>query len=160
MREFPCSLEVFMRRSIIRVVLFALAASVPAAIVAAQAAKPNVKLGLWETVMTMENMGPGEARKICITAAKLATGAFDDSPDQDCKRTVTSSTASSMDVSETCARKADPGVTGTGQLHLQVVSPESVKGTLATKLSMTGRSMTMNGTLTAKFVSADCGNIK
>jgi hypothetical protein len=27
-------------------------------------------------------------------------------------------------------------------------------------LSMTGRSMTMNGTLTAKFVSADCGNIK
>jgi len=73
---------------------------------------------------------------------------------------VTSSTASSMDVSETCARKADPGVTGTGQLHLQVVSPESVKGTLATKLSMKGRSMTMNGTLTAKFVSADCGNIK
>ncbi len=65
-----------------------------------------------------------------------------------------------MDVTETCARKADPGVTGTGTLHLQVVSPESVKGTLATKLSMTGRSMTMNGTLTAKFVAADCGNIK
>jgi hypothetical protein len=160
MREFPCSLEVFMRRSIIRLVLFALAASVPAAIVAAQAAKPNVKLGLWETVMTMEGMGPGEPRKVCITAAKLATGAFDDSPDQDCKRTVTSSTVSSMDVTETCARKADPGVTGTGQLHLQVLTPESVKGTLATKLSMTGRSMTMNGALTAKFVSADCGNIK
>ncbi len=123
-------------------------------------AKPNVKLGLWETVMTMEGMGPGEPRKICITAAKLATGAFDDSPDQDCKRAVTNSTATTMDVTETCARKADPGVTGTGQLHLQVMSPESVKGTLATKLSMSGRSMAINGTLTAKFVSTDCGNIK
>ena len=150
-----------MRRSIIRLVLLAaLAASVPAAIVAAQAAKPNVKLGLWESVMTMEGMGPGEPHKICITAAKLATGAFDEAPDQECKRTVTSSTATSMDVTETCVRKADAGVTGTGMLHLQVVSPESVKGTLSTKLSMTGRSMTMNGTLTAKFVSTDCGNIK
>lgn len=150
-----------MRPSFIRLVLFAmLAASVSAAIVAAQTAKPNVKLGLWETVMTMEGMGPGEPRKVCITAEKLATGAFDDSPDQECKRTVTGSTASSMDVTETCARKADPGVTGTGTLHLQVLSPESVKGTLLTKLSMTGRSMTMNGALTAKFVSTDCGKIK
>jgi hypothetical protein len=155
--SFP---EVFMRRSIVRLVLFAaLAATVPAAIIAAQA-KPNVKLGLWESVMTMEGMGPGQPQKICITAAKLATGAFDETQDQDCKRTVTSSTAQSMDVTETCARKNDPSMTGSGTLHIQVVTPESVKGTLATKLSMGGRSMTMNGTFTSKFISADCGTIK
>jgi hypothetical protein len=140
--------------------LFAvLAACVPAAMLAAQA-KPNVKLGLWESVMTMEGMGAGQPQKICITAAKLAAGAFDDVPNQECKRTVTSSTATSMDVTETCASKNDPSMTGTGQLHIQVVNPENVKGTLSTKMSMGGRSMTMNGTFTSKFVSTDCGNIK
>ena len=148
-----------MRRAVTRTILFATLAAVPVTILAAQA-KPNVKLGLWETVMTMENMGPGQPQKICITAEKLATGAFDQAPDQECKRTVTGSTATSMDVAETCASKNDPAMTGSGQLHIQVVSPESVKGTLATKLSMGGRSMTMNGTLAAKFLSADCGNIK
>lgn len=149
-----------MRRLVTRSILFAmLTASVPAAILAAQA-RPNVKLGLWETVMTMEGMGPNEPHRICITPERLATGDFDDSPDQDCKRTVTGSTATSMDVTETCASKKDPSMSGTGTLHIQVVSPESVKGTLATKLAMGGRSMTMNGTFTSKFVSADCGKIK
>jgi hypothetical protein len=133
---------------------------VPAALLAAQAAKPNVKLGLWETVMTMEGMGPGTPQKLCVTAAKLATGAFDEAPNTECKRTVTASTATSMDVTEACANPKDPAMTGTGNLHIQVVTPESVKGTLATKMSMGGRSMTMNGTFTSKFVSADCGSIK
>ena len=149
-----------MRRSIIHLVLFAaLAVSASAAMLAAQA-KPNVKLGLWETVMTMEGMGPGQPQKICITAEKIATGAFDEMPDQNCQRTVTGSTATSMDVTETCANKKDPSASGSGTLHIQVVTPESVKGTLATKLSMGGRSMAMNGTFTSKFLSADCGKIK
>ncbi len=149
-----------MRHVMTRSILFAaLTASVPAAILAAQA-KPNVKLGLWETVMTMEGMPPGDPQKLCVTAAKLATGAFDEPPGADCKRTVTGSTATTMDVTETCANKKDPGMTGTGMLHIQVVSPESVKGTLVTKMAMEGRSMTLNGTFTSKFVSADCGNIK
>jgi hypothetical protein len=149
-----------MRRVAVRSMLFAmLVASVPAAILAAQA-KPNVKLGLWESVMTMEGMGAGEPRKLCLTAEKLATGAFDEVSGQECKRTVTGSTASSMDVSEACASKNDPAMTGSAQLHIQVVSPESVKGTLATKMMMGGRSMTLNGTFTSKFLSADCGTIK
>ncbi|HKW02549.1 MAG TPA: DUF3617 family protein [Vicinamibacterales bacterium] len=149
-----------MRRVITRSMLFAtLAAIIPVAMLAAQA-RPNVKLGLWETVMTMEGMGPGQPQKLCITAAKLANGAFDEVPNQECKRTVTGSTATSMDVSEACANPKDPAMTGTGTLHIQVLTPESVKGTLATKLSMGGRAMTMNGTFTSKFVSADCGSIK
>ncbi len=151
-----------MRRLVTRSMLFAaLAAGVPAAILAAQTtAKPNVKLGLWESVMTMEGMGAGEPKKVCITAEKLATGDFDATPDTDCKRTVTSSTATSMDVTENCANKNDPTMSGIGQLHIQVVNNENVKGTLATKMSMGGRSMTMNGTFTSKFISADCGKIK
>ena len=150
-----------MRRSIIRSMLSAaLAVAVPAAIVTAQAVKPNVKLGLWESVTTMEGMPPSEPHKMCLTAAKLATGAFDDAPSEECKRTVTSSTATSMDVTEACTSKNDPSMTGNGTVHIQVVSPESVKGTLATKMSMAGRSMTMNGTFTSKFISTDCGNVK
>ena len=93
-------------------------------------------------------------------AEKLATGAFDSAPDQECKRTVTGSTASSMDVKEACASKDNPGMTGNGTLHIQVIDPQNVKGTLATTLSMGGRSMQMNGTFTSKWVSADCGAIK
>jgi hypothetical protein len=151
-----------MRHSVVRSILFtALAASVPAAIVAAQiVAKPNVRLGLWESTTTMDGRGPGEAHKICITAAKLATGDFDEAPDQNCKRTVTGSTTTSMDISETCADRKDPSMNGSGTLHIDVLTPTSVKGTVTTKLSMAGRSMTVNGTFTSKFVSADCGNIK
>lgn len=149
-----------MRRSFIRSMCFAaLAAGVPAVMLAAQA-RPNVKLGLWETVMTMEGMQPGQPQKLCLTAERLATGSFDPTPDAECKHTVTGSTATSMDVTETCANKNDPSMTGNGQLHIQVLSPESVKGTLATKMSMAGRSMTLNGTFTSKFISTDCGTIK
>ena len=149
-----------MRRSFFRSMSVAvLAASVPVLILAAQA-KPNVKLGLWESITTMEGGQPGTPQKICITAEKLATGAFDSAPDQECKRTVTGSTASSMDVKEACASKDNPGMTGNGTLHIQVIDPQNVKGTLATTLSMGGRSMQMNGTFTSKWVSADCGAIK
>ncbi len=149
-----------MRRSTVRLLLLAtLAAGVPAAILAAQA-RPNVKLGLWESVTTMQGMGAGQPHRVCITAEKLATGAFDDAPDQECKRKVTGSTATSMDVTEVCANAKDPSMAGNATLHIDVVSNESVKGTLATTMSMGGRSMTMNGTFTSKFVSADCGKIK
>jgi len=151
-----------MRHSIVRSMLVVtLAASVPAVMLAAQiVAKPNVKLGLWESTTTIQGRGPGEAHKICVTAAKLATGDFDEAPDQNCKRTVTGSTTSSMDISETCADRNDPSMNGSGTLHIDVLSPTSVKGTLATKISMAGRSMTVNGTFTSKFLSADCGNVK
>ena len=63
-----------MRRSFFRSMSVAvLAASVPVLILAAQA-KPNVKLGLWESITTMEGGQPGTPQKICITAEKLATG--------------------------------------------------------------------------------------
>ena len=149
-----------MRRSLFRSMSVAvLTASVPVLIVAAQA-KPNVKLGLWESITTMEGGQPGTPQKLCLTAEKLATGAFDSAPDEECKRTVTGSTATSMDVKEACTSKANPGATGNATLHVQVIDPQNVKGTLATTLSMGGRSMQMNGTFTSKWVSADCGAIK
>jgi hypothetical protein len=151
-----------MRHSIVRSFLFALlAAGVPAVILAAQiVAKPNVKLGLWESTTTMQGRGPGEAHKICITDAKLGTGDFDEAPDQNCKRTVTKSTTTSMDITEACADRNDPSMNGSGTLHIDVLTPTSVKGTITTTVSMAGRSMTMNGTFTSKFVSADCGDVK
>jgi hypothetical protein len=155
-------LEVFMRHSIVRSILLATAAAaVPAVILGAQiVAKPNVKLGLWESTTTIEGRGAGETHKICITDAKLATGDFDEAPDQNCKRTLTKSTTTAMEITEACADRNDPSMNGTGTLHIDVLSPTSVKGTLTTKISMAGRSMTVNGTFTSKFVSADCGNVK
>jgi hypothetical protein len=49
---------------------------------------------------------------------------------------------------------------GSSTMHVVASSPTSVKGTLATTMEMGGRSMTMNGTFTSKFIADKCGDIK
>lgn len=129
------------------------------AVVAAQA-KFSVKPGLWESTTTMEGMGPGETHKVCITPEKLASGAFDDTPSQECKHSVKTQTATTMDVTEACTSKDTPGMTGQATLHLEALSPTTAKGSIATTMSMSGRSMTMNGTFTSKWIAASCGDVK
>lgn len=148
-----------MRGSIVRYCLVgALAVGASAGALFAQA-KMNVKLGLWETTATMQGMPPGDPQKICITADKVATGAFDDPPGAVCKHTVTGQTASTMDVKASCVSK-EPPMSGTSTMHVVASSPTAVKGTLQTTMEMGGRSMAMNGTFTSKFVAASCGDIK
>jgi hypothetical protein len=147
-----------MRRSIVRYCLFSLlAVSASAGAVLAQA-KFAVKLGLWETTSTMEG-ATSDPAKICITAEKIATGAFDDPPNAECKHTITGQTATTMDVKATCASK-EPPMSGTNTMHIQALSPTNVKGSMSTTMSMGGRSMTMNGTFTSKFVADKCGDVK
>lgn len=148
-----------MRRSIVVCCLAgALAVSVSAAILVAQA-KLNVKLGLWETTTVMKDLGASDPQKICITAEKVNTGAFDDPPGAVCKHTITGQTATTMDVKATCESKQPP-MTGGSTLHIDVVSPTSVKGTITATQSMGAQSMTMSGTLTSKFIADKCGDVK
>lgn len=148
-----------MRRSIVICSLAgALAVSASAAVLFAQA-KINVKLGLWEINSVSKEMGPSDPQKICITAEKLASGAFDDPPHAVCKHTITGQTATTMDVKATCT-STDPPMSGTSTMHVEAVSPTSVKGTNAITMNAGGGPMTMTNTFTSKFLAASCGDIK
>jgi hypothetical protein len=99
--------------------------------------------------------GGGMAVKMCMTKEKLANGQMRQSrPGQDCKDKVNKSTATTLDITETCTSSTQPPVVTTSELHVEAPSPTSVKITA----QQTGQPMIVN--MTGKWVAAECGDIK
>jgi len=100
-------------------------------------------------------MGPGGVTiKTCMTKEKIANGQIKaNRPGQDCKQKVNKSTATMLDITETCTSDAQPPVVTTSDIHIEALSPTSVKITA-----------TQQGqppvTMTGKWLAADCGDIK
>lgn len=161
-----------------------------AAIAGDKMQKFNVKPGLWEVTNTVNTNGAMpfsdemlsrltpeqrarvEARmkaqsgsrshsttyKSCVTEQDLDRGkAFGDQHNNECTQTVVKSTATMAEVHVVCEAE---GMKSNGTVKMQALSPESVKGSTEMTATGSGRSMTSNSTLTARWVSASCGKTK
>jgi uncharacterized protein DUF3617 len=154
--------------------------------VGAQAPALDVKMGLWEMTsvntlsgrmpqvdtskMTAEQRAAMDAAmknmtaphttvtKSCVTREKLEKSVFmmEDRPGMTCTQRVGTNTRVALDAAVTC--KGDRPMAG--QMHLDALSPTSVKGTMKWTGAIEGGSLTGSMTLTAKWLGADCGNQK
>jgi hypothetical protein len=170
-------------RSLSAVLLFVLTG----AVVLAQRPALNLKMGLWELTsmsqvggqmpaidtskMTPEQKAKFEAAmksvvmgahtnviKSCITPEKYDKANFmmTDKDADNCKQTVSTNTSTSLEAAVTCTGER----ARTGQVHIEAPSPTLFKGTVKFTMNENGRPMTVDGTMTAKWVAADCGAVK
>ncbi len=147
----------------------------------------NVRTGLWESTVTSTTTGqmpiPAEllskltpeqrakfearmkgnsaprtsthTNKDCETKEKLAEQPF--SSQKECQQTVVTSTSTKAEIKMEC-NFGD--VRSSGVMHIDVLSPESVKGSGQMTSNGGGRSMTINTSFSSKWVSASCGTVK
>jgi hypothetical protein len=98
-------------------------------------------------------------RKYCVTKEKLEKDlVFGDERNNDCKRTVLSSSSTMTEVKIQCTQKE---TTSNGTFKFEVLSPDNVKGTVR-MVSTTGNGRTMNINLdfVSKYLGSACGDIK
>jgi hypothetical protein len=156
----------------------------------ASAQKIDVKLGLWEVTTTTETNGmppmpaidmskmPPEARarieaamkarqakgprtqthRNCLTQEKLDKDLFKDENEQDatCKRTVVSRTSTSQDIKIECSGRMKM----TGEARFTATSRESVNGSFKIMSGDGANNMTINSTISAKWLGPACGDVK
>jgi hypothetical protein len=100
--------------------------------------------------------------KSCLTKEKLEKGFLDDArqAQAQCTPTVVSNSATELHMTTVCA--AGPGGRGmTADVHFVALSRESVKGEMTMGIgNETGRGMATKATIIAKWLGADCGDVK
>lgn len=147
----------------------------------------NVKTGLWETTISTtsaghmpipeeylsklspaqraqfearmkENSGPKtrtSTHRQCETEEKLAKQPF--SSQKECTQTIVTSTSTKAEVKMVC----DFGdVKSSGTMHIDVLSPESVKGAGQMNANGGGHSKSVETSFTSKWLGSSCGNLK
>jgi hypothetical protein len=163
----------------------AVAASMAATLVA-QAPALDVKYGLWE-MSNVTNLGgqmpqvdtskmtPEQKAKMdeamkqmmgahttvtksCITKEKVEKSVFmmDDQPGMKCSQKITTNTKTTLEASLSCTGEHAMS----GQMHIEALSPTSMKGTIKSSGAMQGASMTATINMTGKWLGADCGDVK
>jgi hypothetical protein len=147
----------------------------------------NVKPGLWESTTTSTTAGqmpfPAEllsrlspeqrakmearmkansapktrtfTNKGCETKEKLAEQPFSDQ--KECKQTIITSSSTKAELKILCEFG---DVRSSGTMHIDVLSPESVKGSGQMTSNGGGHSMTMNTSFSAKWLGPSCGSVK
>lgn len=147
----------------------------------------NVKTGLWESTTTSSTSGqmpiPTEmlaklspeqrakfearmqansapkahsfTKKDCETKEKLAEQPFADQ--KECKQTIVSSTSTKAEIKMSC-QLGD--VTSSGMMHVDVLSPESVKGTGHMTSNGGGHTFTVQTTFSARWLGPSCSSVK
>jgi Protein of unknown function (DUF3617) len=147
----------------------------------------NVKTGLWESTVTSTTSGrmplPAEllsrltpeqrakfearmkentapksrtsVHKDCETKEKLAEQPFSDQ--KECKQTIITSTSTKAEVKVNCEFG---DVRSSGVMHIDVLSPESVKGSGRMTSTGGGSTMTVNTGFSAKWIAPSCGGVK
>lgn len=143
----------------------------------------NVKTGLWESTVTTTTIGhmpiPAEllsrltpeqrakfeermkentaprtrtsTQKDCETKEKLAEQPF--SAQKECAQTIVTSTSTKAELKVVCAFG---DVRSSGVMHIDVLSPESVKGSGQMTSNGSGHSMTVNTSFSARWVGPSC----
>jgi hypothetical protein len=146
----------------------------------------NVKEGLWEMTVTHSISGmpaapnlppdalaklPPEQRarieamvngtpdvhKECVTREKLQKNAAFNANRGDCTRTVVNSTGRKLEVKFHCE---DKQTISDGTLLIDAMGTDSVKATMHSAVNSNGRAMTMDFSITSKYLGADCGDVK
>jgi len=167
-----------MTKHVLAVLILAAGASL-----AADLTPLNLKPGLWETTTVQERSGmpsipperlaamPPEARARieAMTASKPAGTTtqscrldkdlrpFTNDTNKSCTTTIVTSTGSKQEVKLECSMS---GNTGTGRATVEAKDSEHVNGLVTMHMGANGRTMDMKITITAKWLSSDCGNVK
>jgi len=152
---------------------------------AAQKLQPlNVKLGLWETSVTVNSSGappiPPEAlakmspeqrarmeerlkgahsstQKSCLTKEKLEKGLAFEEKRQNCKRTIVSSSSTHMEMQFDCTTERMK-ISGTGKVDVE--NPESMKGTFHMTATSERGAMETTSNISGKWIGAACGDVE
>jgi len=157
---------------------------------AAQTVTPfNAKVGLWEVTVThsmsgmpsmpsvppdalakmppdqrarVEAMMTGkpstDVRKECVTKEKLEKHTAFSNNRGECSYNVVNSTASKLEVKFHCE---DKQYSADGTSKMEALSSDSVKGTTHVVTNpKNGQGMTMDFTISSKYLGADCGDVK
>ena len=173
-----------------KIVLLTLAVFFAIAVWAANTVQPlDVKLGLWETTtvsqtsgmppippemlarMTPEQKAKMEAMmkqrqaegpkthtdKKCVTKEDLGKGGWFDKDEEDCTKTVITSTSRKLDVKLECTKG---GGKQSGTLNIEAIDSGNVKGSVQMTMTNGTNTMTMNSTLTSKWLGSSCGDVK
>jgi hypothetical protein len=149
----------------------------------------NVKEGLWEETVThsmtgmpsMANIPPDalakmppdqrakveammnggsstDVHKSCVTKEKLQNHTAFSSARGDCSYTVLNSTGSKFEVKVHCTEKQS---TSDGTFKMEAVDADNAKGTMHMAVtSSSGHNMTMDMTITSKYLGPACGDVK
>jgi uncharacterized protein DUF3617 len=143
----------------------------------------NLKAGLWETTTVSERSGmpsmpadklaamPPEARARveAMSAGKPTTTTrqscrtdkdlrpFTDDSNKSCKQTIVTSTGTRQEVKMECNMQ---GNSGTGTVTIEAKDPEHVSGLVLMHMGANGHTMDMKVTITAKWLSSSCGDVK
>jgi hypothetical protein len=167
-----------MTKNVLAVLILAAGASL-----AADITPLNLKPGLWETTTVQERSGmpsiPPEAlarmppeqraRIEAMTANKPAATTtqscrldkdlrpFTNDSNKSCTQTVLTSTSTKQEVKMECNMN---GNTGTGTATVEAKDSEHVNGLVTMHMGANGRTMDMKITITAKWLSSDCGDVK
>jgi Protein of unknown function (DUF3617) len=146
----------------------------------------NVKPGLWEVVTTTHSSGlpamdlsklPAEQRakieammkeemakqaapkttRECMTKEKIEKELFKDKDmDPSCRRTSVVATGAVQEFKIECGKNQQKM---TGTMRFEAVTPENVKGAVKV-VTEGGTSFTATSTFVAKWLGADCGDVK
>jgi hypothetical protein len=156
------------------------------AIAVAQTPALDVKMGLWEITSTSDiggqmpaidtsKMTPAQkarmeaamkgltgahsaVTKSCMTKEKFNRSNFmtDDDSGTTCQQTISTNTRTSLDANVVCTGKQ----TRTSQMHIDASSPTSFTASVKSVDTKQGRTMTVDMTMTGKWLGADCGTVK
>ncbi|MGA2005491.1 MAG: DUF3617 domain-containing protein [Terriglobales bacterium] len=100
--------------------------------------------------------------KNCVTKEKLAKGrAFSAQNRENCTRDVVSSSPRHMEIKMHCDQTDNGKKTAMdGTTTIDVLGPDSVKGTMHIVSAGDEHNVTMDSTFTSKYLGPDCGDIK
>lgn len=96
-------------------------------------------------------------RKDCVTREKLEKDLVFGDNRNECTRTVLSSSSAMTEAKIQCKEK---DMTSDGTFKFEVLTPESVKGTVRMVMTGNGRTMHMDLDFISKYLGASCGDVK
>lgn len=103
--------------------------------------------------------------KSCVTKDKIEKGmAFAENKNMqdNCTRTVVSSTGSHFEAKFHCDQSKDPSMKGTtdGTVIIDMTGSDSTKGSIHSVSNMNGHQLTSDSSFTSKYLGPDCGDVK
>lgn len=121
---------------------------------------PDQRAKMEAAMKARESKGPQtRVTKSCLTKEQLNKAmTFGGEGNGACKRTLVSSSASKQDVRFECSDERSK-MKSTGNVHIEAVNSENVKGTSQVSSGDGSHKMNIQISFSAKWVSADCGDV-
>lgn len=132
----------------------------------AQTPALDIRMGLWEVTtatigasqvvdpsrVSRDATGDTSVTKVCMTKNELTKTYFVLPPMAGCTRTIIANSPSVLEAAVACVS----GGTMTSQVHLEALSPTSIKGTVNTASTGAGSVASGSKSITAKWLAAEC----